>query len=115
RKGYVTHINNSANPIEINVEGSVYMLEWSPGGNQLAITVSPTSTIDDFYMKQAVKIVNPSTGNITAAIDNKGKIGQIEWSPKADQLAIRAGADINDPIDGSILVASANGGTPTII
>lgn len=115
RKGYIANIKNSRNPLEIKAEGSIYMLEWSPEGNQLAITAAPTSTIDDFYMKQAVKIVDPSTGSITAAIANKGKIGQIEWSPKADQLAIRAAADINDPTDGSILVVPASGGTPNII
>lgn len=115
RKGYIANIKNSTNPLEIKAEGSIYMLEWSPEGNQLAITAAPTSTIDDFYMKQAVKIVDPSTGSITAAIANKGKIGQIEWSPKADQLAIRAAADINDPTDGSILVVPASGGTPNII
>lgn len=115
RKGYIANIKNSTNPLEIKAEGSIYMLEWSPEGNQLAITAAPTSTIDDFYMKQAVKIVDPSTGSITAAIANKGKIGQIEWSPKANQLAIRAAADINDPTDGSILVVPASGGTPNII
>ena len=115
RKGFITNLKNNTDPTEIKAEGSVYMLEWSPNGNQLAITVSPTSAIDDFYMRQAVKVVNPSTGNITAEIANQGKIGQIKWSPKADQLAIRAGANVNDPIDGRILVVQATGGNPNII
>src|SRR5690554_6053450 len=115
RKGYIVNLKHNSKPTEIKTEGSVYMLEWSPNGNQLAITASPTSAIDDYYMAQAVKVVDPSTGNVKAEINNKGKIGQIKWSPKADQLAIRAAADINDPIDGRILIVAASGGTPTII
>jgi len=37
------------------------------------------------------------------------------WSPSGERLALRAGADINDPIDGRILIASARGGTPQLI
>src|SRR5690554_1083833 len=96
RKGYIANVKNNADLTEIKAEGSVYMLEWSPNGNQLAITASPTSAIDDYYMRQAVKIVNPSNGSVTAEVANKGKIGQIKWSPKSDQLALRAGADLND-------------------
>ncbi len=115
RKGYIANVKNNADLTEIKAEGSVYMLEWSPNGNQLAITASPTSAIDDYYMRQAVKIVNPSNGSVTAEVANKGKIGQIKWSPKSDYLALRAGADLNDPIDGRILVVQATGGTPSII
>ena len=115
RKAYIVNIETNASPTEIQTEGSVYMLEWSPKGDKLAITVSPSPEVDDYYMDQAVKIVNPKSGEITAEIDNKGKIGQIEWSPKGDQLAIKAGADIYDPIDGRILTVSAKGGTQKII
>ena len=114
-KGFIVNLDNPSNTTQIDVEGSVYMLKWSPNGEKLAITAAPTPEIDDFYMSQAVKVVNPNTGKIIAEIDNKGKIGQIEWSPNANQIAIKAGADINDPIDGRILIVSANGGTPKII
>src|SRR5699024_4921963 len=75
RKGYMVNVEANAQPVEIQAEGSVYMLEWSPKGDQLAITVSPSPEVDDFYMSQAVKIVNPKSGKITTEIDNKGKIG----------------------------------------
>src|SRR5690625_881628 len=115
RKGYIVNVTSNALPITIKAEGSVYMTEWSPNGNQLAITASPTSSIDDYYMGQAVKVINPVSGAVVAEVNNKGKIGQIVWSPNAQQLALRAGADINDPIDGRILIVNATGGTPTII
>src|SRR5699024_4819620 len=108
-------VEANAQPVEIQAEGSVYMLEWSPKGDQLAITVSPSPEVDDFYMSQAVKIVNPKSGKITTEIDNKGKIGQVKWSPEGNRLAIKAAADINDPIDGRILIVSAKGGAPKII
>ncbi|MEX1120922.1 MAG: S9 family peptidase, partial [Balneolales bacterium] len=96
----------------IQTEGTVYELAWSPDGQQLAISEAPTPTIDDFYMFQKVKVVDAESGQITSEIDNEGKLGQIEWSPDGTQLALRAGHDINDPIDGRIMVVSANGGTP---
>lgn len=114
-KGFIVNLDRPAQLINIDVPGSVYMLKWSPKGDKLAITAAPSPEIDDFYMAQAVKIINPTTGKVSAEINNKGKIGQIEWSPKADQIAIKAAADINDPIDGRILIVSANGGTPQII
>lgn len=114
RKGYIVDFNSN-NPTEIMVAGSVYMLEWSKDGDKLAITSAPTSEVDDFYMAQEVKVINPSNGNIIVEINNKGKIGQIAWSPKGDKIAIKAGADINDPTDGRILIVDATGGIPTII
>lgn len=115
KRAFIAHVTNNTTPIEVNAEGSVYMLVWSSKGDQLAITVAPTPEVDDYYMAQAIRIVDPSTGNITAKINNKGKIGQMEWSPDGNQLAIKAGADIHDPTDGRILIVDAAGGTPVII
>lgn len=115
RKLYIKDLENPDEARELKIEGSVYMLEWSTDGKHLAVSVSPSAEVDDYYMSQKVKILDPKSGEITAEIDNQGKIGQIVWSPTGDRLAIRAGADINDPIDGRILLVSAKGGSPKII
>lgn len=116
RKAYVIDLEKpSSEVVQINVEGSVYMLEWSPNGKSLAVSASPSPEVDDYYMAQKVMIVDPSSGKLSAEVENKGKIGQMLWSPSGDMLAIKAGADINDPTDGRILIVSSKGGEPKII
>jgi len=102
-------------PQQINVEGAVHSVNWSPDGSKIAMAVAPTSSVDDMFMKKQVMIADANTRNIIATIDNQGKLAQIEWSPDGTRLALRAGNDLHDPIDGRILIVSATGGTPQII
>lgn len=116
RRGYITNVTREGHiPHLIQVEGSVYMIEWSPDGSQLAVTAAPTPTVDDSFMAQQVFVVDHSTQEVVAEINNRGKLGQVVWSPDGDRLALRAGANINDPIDGRILIVSSLGGVPQII
>ncbi|WP_188439249.1 S9 family peptidase [Planktosalinus lacus] len=116
RKAFIVDLSASnPEPLQLNIDGNVYMMSWSPDGNKLAVSAAPTSSVDDSYMKQGIVIVSSSTRNVIANIDNEGKLGQIEWSPNNSQLALKAAKDIHDPIDGRILIVSANGGTPQII
>ncbi len=116
RKGYITNVSREDHdPHLIQVDGSVYMIEWSPDGSQLVVSAAPTPGVDDSFMAQQVFVVDYRTREISAEINNRGKIGQVTWSPDGQRLALRAGANINDPIDGRILIASARGGTPQVI
>ena len=116
RKGYITNVaRENHDPHQIQVDGSIYMIEWSPDGSQLAVSAAPTPGVDDSFMAQQVFIVDYRTREISAEINNRGKLGQIAWSPDGQRLALRAGANINDPIDGRILIVSARGGVPQII
>ncbi len=101
--------------MQIDVEGSVYMMQWSPDGTKIAFSAAPTPTVDDSYMRQQVMVADASTGKVLAKIDNEGKLGQIEWSPDNQRLALLAANDIHDPIEGRILIVSAQGGKPAII
>lgn len=112
---YIVDVVKNSDPQKINVTGSVYNVVWSPNGSKLAITVAPTSLVDDSYMAQAIKIVNAKNGNIIAAVDNKGKLGNIVWSPDGQKIAYISGYDLHDPTNGSIFVASATGGKPKIL
>lgn len=116
RRGYITTVaSEDHDPHQIQVDGSIYMIEWSPDGSQLAVSAAPTPTVDDSYMAQQIFIVDYSTREVVAEVNNEGKLGQIEWSPDGNRLAIRAGANINDPIDGRILIVSSQGGVPQMI
>lgn len=111
RHGFIMDVGGDE-PLPIRIEGTIYLMSWSPDGNWLAISETPTPNIDDFYMFQQVKVINASSGHVRNTIDNAGKLAQITWSPDGRQLALRAGHDINDPIDGRIMVVSSRGGTP---
>lgn len=113
RPAYITNVSREDhNPHQIQVEGTVYLMKWSPDGSKIALSAAPSPGVDDSFMAQRVTIVNYRTREVEAEINNEGKLGQIEWSPNGQQVALRAAQDINDPIDGRILIASADGGTP---
>tara|TARA_R110000850_G_scaffold147130_1_gene269321 strand:- start:30015 stop:32075 length:2061 start_codon:yes stop_codon:yes gene_type:complete len=116
RKAYTANVTSaSAQPKALNVEGAVYMLSWSPDKTKIAVSAAPTATVDDSFMRQQVFIVDAATGNVVSKIDNEGKLGQMVWSPDSKRLALRGGKDINDPIDGRIMMVNAQGGKPQII
>jgi dipeptidyl aminopeptidase/acylaminoacyl peptidase len=113
RKGFVVNLSgNNPQPQQLNVEGSIYLMNWSPDGTKIAISAAPTSSVDDSFMKQRVMVVSSNTRNVLATINNEGKLGQIEWSPDSKWIAIRGAKDIHDPIDGRVLTVSADGGKP---
>ncbi|HRP89526.1 MAG TPA: S9 family peptidase [Edaphocola sp.] len=95
--------------------GSAYEIEWSPDGNKIAVAVAPTSSVDDSYMKKQIKIVSTKNGAILGSLNNVGKLGQIEWSPDSKTIAMVAAFDLNDPTNGSILLASKDGESPKVI
>lgn len=113
RRGYVTNVSkDNHQPHRLMIEGSVYQMHWSPEGERLAIAVAPSPKIDDFYMKQQVKVVNHEGDTVLPEVDHEGKLGQIGWSPNGRHLAMIAGADIHDPIAGRLFVVSSEGGKP---
>ncbi|GAA5522645.1 S9 family peptidase [Aliifodinibius salicampi] len=114
RRGFVTNIAKEGHqPHQLQVNGSVYQMHWSPNGKRLAIAVAPTPLVDDYYMSQQVKIVNLRGSEVYTEVDHEGKLGDIAWSPDGSRLAMIAGADIHDPIDGRLFVVSAEDGSVT--
>ncbi len=116
RRAYVTEVTDpSSEATKLMVDGSVYHINWGPEGRRVALSAAPTPAVDDYYMFQQVYITDAQSGEVIAEVENEGKIGQIEWSPEGDQIALLAGKDIHDPIDGRILIVSSEGGEPDII
>lgn len=111
--GYVTNVKNKKHkPHRMKVEGTVYDLKWNPDGKRLAVAAAPTPLVDDFYMSQQVFILDNHGREIIGEVDHEGKLGQFEWSPGGDRLALIAAGDIHDPIAGRLFVVSAEGGSP---
>ncbi len=94
----------------LDLPGSASELHWSPAGAHLAVALAPTPLIDDHYMKRRVHVVEVETGRLVARVDNPGKLGEVEWSPDGQHLALVSAADPHDPLEGRLMVAAATGG-----
>ena len=94
----------------VEIDGQVSGVFWAPAGDRLAVTVAPTPLIDDSYMRRRIRVVDPAAGREIARIENPGKLGQIVWSPDGTRLAVISAEDIHDPMEGRLLVASAESG-----
>lgn len=116
RRGYVTNVaKKNHKPIQLGIEGSVYAIKWAPGGRTLALAVAPTPLVDDYYMKQDILITDHHGQKVLGRVKHEGKLGQFEWSPDGNHLAMIASADIHDPIAGRLFVVPRSGGEPTML
>lgn len=116
QNAYIVNIDAGASSMhQLNINGAAYLIKWSPDGSKIAVSVAPTSSVDDSYMAQKIKVVSTTTRNIIAEVDNEGKLGQITWSPDSKYIALVGAYDLNDPTDGSLLIVPATGGKPTVI
>ena len=62
-------------------------------------------------MAKTIHVVVAADGELVTSFAKRGKLGRVAWSPDGQRLAIVAGADINDPTAGRLMVAPAAGGT----
>ena len=97
----------------VALTGSASEVRWSPTGDRIALALAPTPLIDDSYMARRVRVLDVASGRLVAEIANPGKLGTVAWSPDGRWLAMTAGADLNDPSEGRLMVVPATGGTPT--
>jgi dipeptidyl aminopeptidase/acylaminoacyl peptidase len=102
----------AAEPRDLKVDGSVYNLDWSPDGKRLLLAVAPRPLVDDSYMFQKVGIYDAASGERLAAVENRGKLGKIAYAPDGKHVAFISGIDENDPMEGRLMVATAEGGAP---
>ncbi|MDP6947046.1 MAG: LpqB family beta-propeller domain-containing protein, partial [Myxococcota bacterium] len=103
-------VPKAAKPTAVELEGSVSTVTFSPSGESLAVSVAPTPSIDDHYMKRKVHILDATSGAVTGKLDTEGKIGRARYSPAGDRIAMIASADLNDPSTGRLMVGSGEGG-----
>jgi len=107
---WIADLEGDEEPRKIEVEGSVLDVHWSPVDNRLAVVVSPTPLVDDTYMHKRVRVLDGDDGEVLAELATEGKLGQIAWSPDGKHIAMITAEDINDPSQGRLTVATAEGG-----
>jgi len=100
----------AAKPRPLVLDGSGFDLEWSPDGSQIAVAVAPRPLVDDSYMFKRIHVVNAQTGRTFGLIENPGKLGSFAFSPDGKHVALISAADRNDPREGRLMIAPAEGG-----
>ncbi len=101
--------DDAAPPRRVEVEGSVQSVQWSPGGDRLALTVAPRQLTDDTLVFTRVRIVSPR-GRVLGTVDNPGKVGGLSWSPDGAHLAFISAEDRHDAQQGRLFVVGRDGG-----
>jgi dipeptidyl aminopeptidase/acylaminoacyl peptidase len=110
-RAYLATPGNRAKFVE-SLDGYCYSAHWSPDGTKLSISTAPTALVDDSYMKQVINILDANSLQILGKIAHAGKLGEHAWSPDGKNIAMIAGADIHDPIDGRLFVVPVESGNP---
>ena len=100
---------------EIAVEGNFSHPVWSPDGSKMLCAIAPTPLVDDAYMAKTITIIDVADMKVIGKVDHQGKSSDLVWSPDGSQIAFIGGADIHDPTDGRLFIASATGGQATML
>lgn len=108
-KIWIAPADGSGDPRALDLSGHASFVQWSPSATQLVVVLAPTPLVDDSYMFKRVSIVDVNAGKIVESIKNPGKLGQVAWSPDGGHIAMVSGADINDPREGKLMVATVPG------
>ncbi|WP_421856766.1 S9 family peptidase [Oceanicaulis sp.] len=99
-----------AEPVRFDLPGHASSLTLSEDGSRLAVTLAPTTLVDDSLMERQWHVVNAADGAVISTIETPGKIGMAAFSPDASRLAFIAGADRADPTAGTLHIADAQTG-----
>ncbi len=103
-------------PVPVSLTGSARLVRWSPVDNRLAVSVTPTPSVDDGFTRQQVLVLDATTNaTVRGRVDHAAKLGDVIWSPDGRQLALIAGEDQHDPSPGRLMVVDAAGGRPRIL
>ncbi|WP_376690978.1 S9 family peptidase [Wenzhouxiangella sp. EGI_FJ10409] len=109
RQLWIHDLDGDEEPSQVEVEGSVQAVDWSPAGDRLALRVTPRELVDDTLMFQRVRIVSPG-GEELGRVDNPGKLAGLAWSDDGAHLALIATETIKDTRAGRLLVTGDEGG-----
>ncbi len=113
RVGLFLWTTETGETVEIEAPGSVFGLEWSPDGSTLVLALAARSLTDDSYMFKRIHVLDVATGRVRQLVDNRGKLGQMAFSPDSRRIAYVGAADERDPHSGMLFLADASTGEVT--
>jgi dipeptidyl aminopeptidase/acylaminoacyl peptidase len=57
-------------------------------------------------------VVDADSGRVIRSLEQRGKLGQVAWSPDGKRLALVSGVDEHDPAEGRLMVATVDAEEP---
>ena len=57
----------------LSLSGSASDVHWSPSGQELAVVLAPTPSVDDSYMKKQVHVVEVESGRVIRSIERRSR------------------------------------------
>ena len=106
---WLATIDETAAPKAIKWAGSASELRASPVGEQLAMAIAPTPSVDDSMTRRKVHVSMSGTSGLVR-FENPGKLGKITFSPDGKLLAMISVNDEHDPAAGRLVVGSVETG-----
>jgi dipeptidyl aminopeptidase/acylaminoacyl peptidase len=94
----------------LGLTGHVHQVQWSPVDDRLLVSMTPTPSVDDSFVRHQVRIIDSASGEILTRIDNPGKLGSVAWSPDGKRVGLIAAEEVHDPSAGRLMVADASSG-----
>jgi len=85
---------------------------WAPGGDELAVALSPTPRLDDVYWSSKLVVVRRLTGEVVRTLSDRFASAP-RWSPDGTALAFFEFTP--QRVATRLAVAEAGGGTPRVL
>ena len=106
---WLATIDDPTPPKLVKLPGSASELRSNPVGEQLAVALAPTPTLDDTFTRRKVHVTLAGLGGLIR-FDNPGKLGKVAFSPDGKSVAMISAADKHDPASGRLVVGSVETG-----
>ena len=108
-KVWLATIDDPAAPKAIKLPGSASELRSNPVGEQLAVALAPTPSVDDSFTRRKVHVTLAGSAGLVR-FENPGKLGKVAFSPDGKFVAMISAADEHDPAAGRLIVGSVETG-----
>ena len=106
---WLATIDDPAPPKLVKLPGSASELRSNPVGEQLALALAPTPTVDDNFTRRKVHVTLAGPAGLVR-FENPGKLGKVAFSPDGKNVAMISVDDKNDPAAGRLVVGSVETG-----
>ncbi|WP_372767791.1 prolyl oligopeptidase family serine peptidase [Pseudoalteromonas sp.] len=85
-------------------------VNWSSDAQQLLVKTQPSALIDDKYMKSTWHVYDLAQQKTVMSFATEGKLGDAEFSPSGEFVAILGAEDKHDPATGRLYLANTKTG-----
>ncbi|MFW6224236.1 MAG: S9 family peptidase, partial [Bacteroidota bacterium] len=89
---------------QLTTEMNVWDLNFDYQGDQIAFSASEKNLIDHRYMFRKIYVVDLNTGMSEVVVEDRGKLGNLAFSPDGKQLAFTSALHIHDHAVSQALV-----------